>query len=110
MYQNRDSRKYSNDAGPAAMQDSDRFPESVGWRLMSQLWGSNRLNHHVHNTRGHEGSIVLVVSMARIRCARARPRLGRNRNLQTAVASRTEDFVGFDDLIELETVREQRQR
>ena len=37
-------------------------------------------------------------------------RLRRNRNLQAAVAARTEHSVGLDDLIKLETVREQRRR
>jgi hypothetical protein len=62
MHQDRGSRKHSDDTGPAAMQDGDRFPESAGWRLMSQLCGGGySLDHNVHNTRGHEGSTVLVI-------------------------------------------------
>jgi len=41
-------------AGLAAMQDRDRFPESADWRLMSQLGERNSPNHRVHNTRGRE--------------------------------------------------------
>jgi hypothetical protein len=35
MRYDRNSREHSDHGGPAAMQDRDRFPESMGWRLMS---------------------------------------------------------------------------
>jgi hypothetical protein len=43
------------------MQDGDRFPESAGWRLMSQLWDGDSLDHNVYNTAGPEGSTVVIV-------------------------------------------------
>ncbi len=46
MHQDRGSRKHGDDAGPAAMEDGDRFPKSAGWRLMSQLWRGNTLGDH----------------------------------------------------------------
>ena len=46
MHQDRSSRKHGDDAGPAAMEDGDRFPKSAGWRLMSQLWRGNTLGDH----------------------------------------------------------------
>jgi hypothetical protein len=34
MHQDRRSREESDDAGPATMENGDRFPKPAGWRLM----------------------------------------------------------------------------
>jgi len=61
MHQDRDSRKHSDHGGSAAMQDRDRFPESAGWRLMSQLWDGDSLNHNIYILPVPEGSTVVIV-------------------------------------------------
>jgi len=43
------------------MQDRDRFPESAGWRLMSQLWDGDSLNHNIYILPVPEGSTVVIV-------------------------------------------------
>ena len=45
-----------------------------------------------------------------MRYAESQHRLGLDRHFQAAVAARAKDIVRFDDLIERETMREQRQR